>query len=250
VDDSEISRQVEEKVRALTASADAMAPPTADTQRYRTPAPSRAPSSSTLSSTAISSLSIGSSPQHVQKLAQGGSGGSPLTGYTHPPTRLQLAVLFFEKRPRKAWFGKTDADVCWEQWVLTTTVTWPQTDRERSQERAVSSAQLRRVLGEIIARCEEHREHVPIITTSEVNPFPFQVGPIIRGRVSSRNVPQLTLHLLILADIYPIRRRFLGKHDQEDARRCYPTHPQLGMHRCCPHIVPSPPAPSSKNEHV
>ncbi|KAI9229336.1 MAG: autophagy-related protein, partial [Piptocephalis tieghemiana] len=90
--------------------------------------------------------------------------------------RVQLAMLFFEKKHRSAWFGKSDTDVCWEQWLLTVTVTWPITEKDRSRDRATSSSSLRQALGEVLRLCEEHRDHVPIITTSDVNPFPFQIS--------------------------------------------------------------------------
>ena len=43
--------------------------------------------------------------------------------------RGQLVVQFFEKRRRKSYFfGKTDEDVCWEQWTLDVTLATPRTE--------------------------------------------------------------------------------------------------------------------------
>jgi hypothetical protein len=43
--------------------------------------------------------------------------------------RAQLAVQFFEKKRRKAYFfGKTDEEVCWEQWTLDITIATPRTE--------------------------------------------------------------------------------------------------------------------------
>lgn len=42
--------------------------------------------------------------------------------------RGQLAVQFFEKRRRKAWFTKGEEEVCWEQWTLDVTLATPRTE--------------------------------------------------------------------------------------------------------------------------
>lgn len=42
--------------------------------------------------------------------------------------RGQMAVQFFEKRRRKAWFSKAEEEVCWEQWTLDVTLATPRTD--------------------------------------------------------------------------------------------------------------------------
>jgi hypothetical protein len=42
--------------------------------------------------------------------------------------RGQIAVHFFEKRRRKAWFTKGEEEVCWEQWTLDVTLATPRTE--------------------------------------------------------------------------------------------------------------------------
>ncbi|KFZ08913.1 hypothetical protein V501_05780 [Pseudogymnoascus sp. VKM F-4519 (FW-2642)] len=42
--------------------------------------------------------------------------------------RGQIAVQFFEKRRRKAWFTKGEEEVCWEQWTLDVTLAIPRTE--------------------------------------------------------------------------------------------------------------------------
>src|ERR1041385_361500 len=32
---------------------------------------------------------------------------------------LQIAVMFHEKRTKKAWFSRSEEEVCWEQWAVT-----------------------------------------------------------------------------------------------------------------------------------
>lgn len=39
-----------------------------------------------------------------------------------------MAVQFFEKKRRKAWFGKGEDEVCWEQWTLNITLATPRTE--------------------------------------------------------------------------------------------------------------------------
>lgn len=42
--------------------------------------------------------------------------------------RGMMTVQFFEKKRRKAWFTKTEEEVCWEQWTLDVTLAIPQTE--------------------------------------------------------------------------------------------------------------------------
>jgi hypothetical protein len=39
-----------------------------------------------------------------------------------------MAVQFFEKKRRKAWFTKGEEEVCWEQWTLNVTLATPKTE--------------------------------------------------------------------------------------------------------------------------
>lgn len=39
-----------------------------------------------------------------------------------------MAVQFFEKKRRKAWFSKGEEEVCWEQWTLDVTLATPRTE--------------------------------------------------------------------------------------------------------------------------
>jgi autophagy-related protein 101 len=39
-----------------------------------------------------------------------------------------MAVQFFEKKRRKAWFAKGEEEVCWEQWTLDVTLATPRTE--------------------------------------------------------------------------------------------------------------------------
>lgn len=50
----------------------------------------------------------------------GRNGGSGVRGL--------MAVQFFEKKRRKAWFTKGEEEVCWEQWTLDVTLATPRTE--------------------------------------------------------------------------------------------------------------------------
>jgi hypothetical protein len=47
--------------------------------------------------------------------------------------RGQIAVQFFEKRRRKAWFTKGEEEICWEQWTLDVTLATPRTESGKSK---------------------------------------------------------------------------------------------------------------------
>jgi hypothetical protein len=59
--------------------------------------------------------------------------GTPSLNPSNNPTeRGQMAVQFFEKRRRKAWFSaKAEEEVCWEQWTLDVTLATPRTESGR-----------------------------------------------------------------------------------------------------------------------
>jgi len=59
----------------------------------------------------------------VQQLDTTSDLGTRSTG-----VRGQIAVQFFEKRRRKAWFTKGEEEVCWEQWTLDVTLATPRTE--------------------------------------------------------------------------------------------------------------------------
>ena len=54
--------------------------------------------------------------------------------------RGQIAVQFFEKRRRKAWFSKAEDEVCWEQWTLDVTLATPKTESGMFSIRGIRDA--------------------------------------------------------------------------------------------------------------
>jgi len=107
--------------------------------------------------------------------------------------RGQIAVQFFEKRRRKAWFTKGEEDVCWEQWTLDVTLAIPRTESgeftvslrgaknsngnpERAKVRKAMETMLLKTAMKIVTTVNREKDHIPPITTSEANPFPYQIS--------------------------------------------------------------------------
>ncbi|KAI8074774.1 hypothetical protein BC940DRAFT_289059 [Gongronella butleri] len=92
--------------------------------------------------------------------------------------QAKLAVLFYEKRLKKNWFqfSKSEELVCWEQWTLTIGISYPDTDQEGQQAQHHCKRQLSQCLFAILKLANDHKEHIPSITTTDGNPFPYQVA--------------------------------------------------------------------------
>ena len=118
-------------------------------------------------------------------------------------------MQFFEKRRRKAWFSKTEEEVCWEQWILDVTLATPRTDSgafvlgrgggefdflvvglgmgrisvnslmlvcvERAKVRRAMEMMLQKTAIKIVTTANRDVDHIPPITTSGSNPFPYQI---------------------------------------------------------------------------
>lgn len=114
--------------------------------------------------------------------------------------RGQVTVQFFEKRRRKAWYSRGDDEVCWEIWTVKVTVAEPRTESgelfswplflqntvqglklrprcaERAKVRKAAETTLHNTIMKIITLVNAHKDHIPPITTSEHNPFPFHIN--------------------------------------------------------------------------
>ncbi|MCJ1394688.1 hypothetical protein MMC18_007568 [Xylographa bjoerkii] len=104
--------------------------------------------------------------------------------------RGQIGVQFFEKRRRKAgglgWFTggtKTEEEICWEVWRLEVTLATPKTETERTKVTKAMEMTLQKTALKIVAIVNQNKDHIPPITTSETNPFPYQINlnPRIEG---------------------------------------------------------------------
>ena len=123
--------------------------------------------------------------------------------------RGQIGVQFFEKRRRKAgglgWFTggtKTEEEICWEVWRLEVTLATPRTEigkpscdikcawdadvashAERTKVTKAMEITLQKTALKIVAIVNQNKDYIPPITTSEANPFPYQINlnPRIEG---------------------------------------------------------------------
>jgi autophagy-related protein 101 len=109
----------------------------------------------------------------------------------HQSGRAKVAVSFYEKRRRKAYFfGKADEEVCWEVWTLDVTCATPRTESGRSvpdpsdccsprtdaaKVRRAMEKSLQKTAVKIITIVNRDKDHIPPITSTDTNPFPFQI---------------------------------------------------------------------------
>ncbi|ORZ18969.1 hypothetical protein BCR42DRAFT_235508 [Absidia repens] len=90
----------------------------------------------------------------------------------------KIAVLFYEKRRKKSLFQFTKSEelVCWEQWALTIGLAYPESELDRQRVRRACERQLSQCLLAILKLANDHKEHIPSITTTDGNPFPYQIA--------------------------------------------------------------------------
>ncbi|KAK9480358.1 autophagy-related protein [Lipomyces japonicus] len=87
----------------------------------------------------------------------------------------QVCIAFYEKKTKKAWFSKSEEEVCWEKWVINVTSINPRTDSDRNKMAKSTESQLQNIMFKIIDIVNENKDHIPPITTTETNPFPYQI---------------------------------------------------------------------------
>lgn len=120
--------------------------------------------------------------------------------------RGRIAVEFYEKKRRRSghWFGgltgKGEEEVCWEIWTLDVTIATPRTESgmcsirytgfsmpgiglanlpffiiERAKVRKAMGNMLQKAALKILAVVNRDKDHIPPITTSDSNPFPYRI---------------------------------------------------------------------------
>ncbi|KAK9781841.1 putative DUF1649 domain protein [Seiridium cardinale] len=110
---------------------------------------------------------------HAPHSAGGGGAGGGGRG--------NISVQFFEKKRRKTWYmraayGGGDEEICWECWTVKVTVAEPRTESERAKVRKAMEQTLLTTVMKIITCVNQNKDHIPPITTSESNPFPYQIS--------------------------------------------------------------------------
>lgn len=107
----------------------------------------------------IESTSTPQSPQYQQKSGRG-----------------QLVLQFLEKKRKKGWFvAKADEETVWETWSVDVTVTTARSEPEAARNRRQMEQMLQNAAMKVVMIMERDRSHIPPITTTETNPFPYQI---------------------------------------------------------------------------
>lgn len=105
----------------------------------------------------------------------GGGGNNNSSSAANGGGRGQVSVQFMEKtRRRKMWY-KGDEEVCWESWTIRVTVAEPRTENERAKVRKAMETTLLTTVMKIITSVNSFKDHIPPITTTETNPFPYNI---------------------------------------------------------------------------
>ncbi|KAL8741867.1 MAG: hypothetical protein Q9190_005574 [Brigantiaea leucoxantha] len=126
-----------------------------------------------------------------QLIRQLSSTSSPKGG-----TRGEVGVRFFEKKRRKSggiggWLtgtGKSEEAICWEVWKLNITLTTPRTEAERMTVMKAEAPALQKTAMHIVKIVNRDKDHIPPITTSETNPFPYEIILNPRAEREGRNL--------------------------------------------------------------
>ncbi|RMZ83594.1 hypothetical protein DV738_g942, partial [Chaetothyriales sp. CBS 135597] len=112
---------------------------------------------------------------------------SPSPGNVPPGgSRGEIVVRFFDRKRRKSgytagWLGRlggggqTDEEVCWEEWCLQVVVARPRSEADRIKVRRAMESSLQKTALKIVNIVNRDKDHIPPITTSEQNPFPYRL---------------------------------------------------------------------------
>nr|KAJ3419838.1 hypothetical protein HK105_006434 [Polyrhizophydium stewartii] len=84
--------------------------------------------------------------------------------------KIKVAVMFYERRPKKSWFVKADEDT----WEIAAQLTQARTEQQQLQAQAQLVRSLCDCLTTISNEANEHRDRIPPLVTSD--PFPFQIA--------------------------------------------------------------------------
>ncbi|KAL2787313.1 DUF1649-domain-containing protein [Aspergillus germanicus] len=109
------------------------------------------------------------------------SSGGTATGGGTGGVRGRIAVEFYEKKRRRSgmWFpglaGKGEEEICWEVWNLEVTIATPRTESERAKVRRAMENMLQKAALKILTIVNHDKDHIPPITTSDSNPFPYRI---------------------------------------------------------------------------
>ncbi|KAJ2879873.1 hypothetical protein FB639_002973 [Coemansia asiatica] len=91
-------------------------------------------------------------------------------------SKSQISLYFTETKSRKAWFSKTEEEVCWEEWTIyIKSKAGAQTERERTERHNSAVDQCKKTIFSVIQEIDKNKDHIPLIATSQANPFPYHI---------------------------------------------------------------------------
>jgi len=109
------------------------------------------------------------------------------TGPAAGGSRGEVVVRFFDRKRRKTgittgWLGRlgggggqTEEEVCWEEWCVQVVVARPRSEADRIKVRRAMESSLQKTAMKIVAIVNRDKDHIPPITTSDQNPFPYKI---------------------------------------------------------------------------
>ncbi|EXJ71880.1 uncharacterized protein A1O5_04381 [Cladophialophora psammophila CBS 110553] len=101
-------------------------------------------------------------------------------------SRGEIVVRFYDRKRRRTgittgWLGRlggggqTEEEVCWEEWCVQVIVARPRSEADRIKVRRAMESSLQKTAMKIVAIVNTDKDHIPPITTSEQNPFPYRI---------------------------------------------------------------------------
>jgi len=108
------------------------------------------------------------------------------TGSSAGGSRGEIVVRFYDRKRRKmgittGWLGRlggggqTEEEVCWEEWCVQVIVARPRSEADRIKVRRAMESSLQKTAMKIVAIVNRDKDHIPPITTSDQNPFPYRI---------------------------------------------------------------------------
>ncbi|KAJ2009529.1 3'-phosphoadenylsulfate reductase [Coemansia thaxteri] len=91
-------------------------------------------------------------------------------------SKSHISLCFTETKPRKAWFSKSDEEICWEEWLVNIQSKISRTERELNQLQASAEDQAKQAIFRVIQEMDQNKDHIPPIANSQSNPFPYHIS--------------------------------------------------------------------------
>lgn len=89
----------------------------------------------------------------------------------------QFTIKFYERKKLKkpTWFGKTEEEINWETWILNVRVVQNNTNHQSTLLENTTN-QFEKTVLEISETCDTNKNHIPVITSTELFPFPYTMS--------------------------------------------------------------------------